>query len=100
MRRSSSCRGGEVVSLPIASIVPPSCILPLTVFFAETCVVTLSTIRTIFVARGMRLRAAFLGFFEVSIWLFAIGQIMQNLSSVECYLAFAGGFSLGNFLGV
>jgi uncharacterized protein YebE (UPF0316 family) len=44
--------------------------------------------------------AASLGFFEVSIWLFAIGQIMQNLSDLGCYIAFASGFSLGNFLGV
>jgi uncharacterized protein YebE (UPF0316 family) len=48
----------------------------------------------------MRIPAAFLGFFEVSIWLFAIGQVMQNLSSPDCFLAFATGFSLGNFLGV
>src|SRR5207253_10722184 len=37
---------------------------------------------------------------EITIWLFAIGQLMRNLSSVGCYLAFAGGFTLGNYLGV
>jgi uncharacterized protein YebE (UPF0316 family) len=74
--------------------------LPVLVFFAETCVVTLSTVRTIFVARGWKSLAPFLGFFEVSIWLFAIAQVMQNLTSPACYIAFAGGFSLGNFLGV
>jgi uncharacterized protein YebE (UPF0316 family) len=74
--------------------------LPVLVFFAETCVVTLSTVRTIFVARGWKSLAPFLGFFEVSIWLFAIAQVMQNLTSPSCYIAFAGGFSLGNFLGV
>jgi uncharacterized protein YebE (UPF0316 family) len=75
-------------------------ILPILVFLAETCVVTLCTVRTICIARGRKGLAAALGFFEVSIWLFAIGQIMQNLADVSCYLAFAGGFSLGNFLGV
>jgi uncharacterized protein YebE (UPF0316 family) len=74
--------------------------LPLLVFFAETCVVTLSTVRTIFVARGWKSLAPLLGFFEVSIWLFAIAQVMQNLTSPGCFIAFAGGFSLGNFLGV
>jgi uncharacterized protein YebE (UPF0316 family) len=44
--------------------------------------------------------AASLGFFEISIWLFALGQIMQNLSNLSCYLAYAGGFSFGNFLGI
>jgi uncharacterized protein YebE (UPF0316 family) len=74
--------------------------LPVVVFFAETFVVTLSTVRTIFVARGWKTLAPLLGFFEVSIWLFAISQVIQNLTSPGCFLAFAGGFSLGNFLGV
>jgi uncharacterized protein YebE (UPF0316 family) len=88
------------VTLPIGSIAPLISILPVLVFLSETCVVTLSTIRTIFIARGMKAPAAFLGFFEVSVWLFAIGQVMQNLNSPDCFLAFASGFSLGNFLGV
>ena len=75
-------------------------VLPVFIFFAELCVVTISTLRTIFVARGMKFLAPLLGFFEVSIWLFAIGQVMRNLSDVTCSAAFAGGFTLGNFLGV
>src|SRR5207247_11415173 len=74
--------------------------LPLLVFVAWLCVVTIGTIRIIFVARGMKVLAPILGFFEVSIWLFAIGQIMQNLTDLSCYLAFAGGFTAGNYLGV
>src|SRR5262249_8692233 len=64
------------------------------------CVVTLGTIRIIFVSRGMKILAPALGFFEVVIWLFAIGQLMQNLSNLGCYLAFAAGFTIGNFFGV
>jgi uncharacterized protein YebE (UPF0316 family) len=56
--------------------------------------------RTIFVARGMKVLAPLLGFFEVSIWLFAIGQVMKNLADWSCSAAFAGGFTLGNFLGI
>jgi uncharacterized protein YebE (UPF0316 family) len=74
--------------------------LPALVFLAETVVVTLSTVRTIFIARGWKVLAPLLGFFEVSIWLFAIAQVMQHLTSPGCFLAFAGGFALGNFLGV
>jgi uncharacterized protein YebE (UPF0316 family) len=70
------------------------------IFVAEMCVVTLSTMRTIFVARGMKVLAPLLGFFEVSIWLFAIGEVMKNLSDWSCSAAFAGGFTLGNFLGI
>ncbi len=77
--------------------------LPLTtlfIFVAEVCVVTISTMRTIFVARGMKVLAPLLGFFEVSIWLFAIGEVMKNLSDLSCSAAFAGGFTLGNYLGI
>jgi len=74
--------------------------LPLLVFVAEMCVVTLCTIRIIFVSRGMKGLASVLGFFEICIWLFAIGQIMQNLTNVGCYLAFAAGFTSGNYLGI
>ncbi len=74
--------------------------LALLVFFAEICVVTIGTIRIIFVSRGMKALAPILGFFEVTIWLFAITQIMQNLTDVSCFLAFAGGFSMGNYLGI
>jgi uncharacterized protein YebE (UPF0316 family) len=74
--------------------------LPLAVFVAEMAVVTLGTLRIIFVSRGRRLLAPLLGCFEVSIWLFAVGQTMQNLSDPACFAAFAGGFTCGNFLGV
>jgi|SRR6516162_3215653 uncharacterized protein YebE (UPF0316 family) len=75
-------------------------LLPSFIFLAEICVVTLGTMRTIFIARGMKVLAPLFGFFEVAIWLFAIAQIMQNLANLSCYFAFAGGFTLGNFLGV
>jgi uncharacterized protein YebE (UPF0316 family) len=84
----------------VESFVPHLHLLPLLVFVAELCVVTIGTVRIIFVSRGRKVLAPLLGFFEVTIWLFAIGQIMQNLTDISCYLAFAGGFTLGNFLGV
>src|ERR1044071_4102329 len=70
------------------------------IFVAETCVVTLCTLRTIFLSRGMRFLAPLLGFFEVSTWLFAIGEVMRNLGDVRCALSFACGFALGTFLGI
>ncbi len=74
--------------------------LPAIIFVAETTVVTLATIRIIFIARGMKTLASVVGLFEVSIWLFAIGQVMRNLGDLRCSAAFAGGFTLGNYLGV
>ena len=81
----------------VASFVP---LLALGIFVAEMCVVTLGTLRIIFIARGWRYLAPILGFFEVVTWLFAISQVMQNLNSLECFLAFALGFTAGNFLGM
>ncbi len=75
-------------------------LLPLLIFVAEVCVVTICTVRIIVLSRGMKVMAAALGSVEITIWLFAIGQIMRNLSNPLCYLAFAGGFTLGNYLGV
>jgi uncharacterized protein YebE (UPF0316 family) len=75
-------------------------LLPLLIFVAEMFVVTLGTLRIIFVARGRRTLAPVLGFFEITIWLFAIGQIMQNLNDFGCFAAYAGGYTAGNFLGI
>jgi len=79
---------------------PPIFTLPLLIFCAEVCVVTLSTVRIIFVARGKKYLATLLGCFEVSIWLFAIGQVMQNLDNIACSVAFAAGFAVGTYLGI
>ncbi len=92
--------GECAVNYPLASIFSDINLLPLLVFVAETCVLTLATLRTITIARGKKLPAAALGFFEVGIWLFAVGQVMQNLSDIRCAGAFAAGFALGNYLGV
>jgi uncharacterized protein YebE (UPF0316 family) len=70
------------------------------IFLAEMCVVTLGTLRIIFIARNRRALAPVLGFFEVMTWLFAIGQTMQHLDNLVCCLAFALGFTAGNFLGM
>ena len=78
----------------------PEFLLPGLIFLAEMCVVTLGTLRIIFVSRGHKLLAPVLGFFEIVIWLFAIGQVMSNLTNGFCFLAFALGFTLGNYLGI
>jgi uncharacterized protein YebE (UPF0316 family) len=75
-------------------------ILPLLIFLARICDVTLGTVRLIFVSRGFKYLAPLVGFFEVLIWILAIGQIMKNLSSPVCYLAYAGGFATGNYVGI
>lgn len=75
-------------------------LLPLLIFLARLSDVTLGTLRIVFVARGRKKIAPLLGFVEVLIWLAAIGQVMQNLNNVVCYIAWAGGFAMGNLAGI
>jgi uncharacterized protein YebE (UPF0316 family) len=75
-------------------------ILPLLVFLARVVDVSIGTLRIIFVAKGLKHLAALLGFFESLIWLIAVTQVMQNLNSWQTYVAFALGFSVGNYAGV
>jgi uncharacterized protein YebE (UPF0316 family) len=75
-------------------------LLPALIFMARVADVSLGTIRVIFISRGLKYLAPLLGFFEIIIWLLAIGQIMKNLSNPVCYIAYAGGFAMGNFVGI
>lgn len=75
-------------------------VIPFLIFAARIFDVSLGTVRVIFVSRGFKYLAPAVGFFEILIWLLAIGQIMKNLSNPVCYIAYAGGFALGNFVGI
>jgi uncharacterized protein YebE (UPF0316 family) len=86
----------EMLHSPIFSWV----ILPLLIFLSRIGDVSIGTIRIIFVSRGKRFLAPLLGFFEVSIWLIAISQIMQQLDNFVCFFAYAGGFAMGNYIGI
>lgn len=75
-------------------------VLPLLIFVARICDVTIGTIRIIMVSKGRKTLAPVLGFFEIFIWVLAISRIMQNLDNPICYLAYAGGFAAGNYIGM
>lgn len=75
-------------------------VIPALICFARICDVSLGTIRIISVSKGMKLPSAVLGFFEVSIWLLALGQIMQNLGNVFNAFAYAAGYAAGNYIGI
>ncbi len=75
-------------------------VLPFLIFLARITDVSMGTVRVIFVSRGLKYLAPVVGFFEIIIWLLAIGQIMQNLSNPACYIAYAGGFAMGNYVGI
>lgn len=74
--------------------------MPLLIFIARICDVSIGTMRIIFVSKGKRNIAPILGFFEVLIWITAISKIMQNLDNYLNYVAYAAGFATGNYVGM
>lgn len=75
-------------------------ILPALIFLARICDVSIGTLRVIFVTKGKRNIAPFLGFFEVLIWITVVSRVMQNLDNYVNYIAYAAGFATGNFVGM
>lgn len=44
--------------------------------------------------------APIVGFCEILIWLVAMSQIFSNLTNFIYYIAYAGGFAMGNYMGL
>jgi len=74
--------------------------LPVIIFFARVCDVSIGTLRIIFISRGKRYLAPLLGFVEVFIWITVVSQIIRGVNSLPTYLAYAAGFAAGNFVGM
>ena len=75
-------------------------LLPVVIFVGRIFDVTLGTLRIIFVSKGERYKAPIVGFFEVFIWVVIISQIFSHANSLIAYLAYAGGYATGNFVGI
>jgi len=75
-------------------------VLPLIIFFSRVGDVSLGTLRHVFISKGYRKIVPLLGFFEVLIWIVVVAQVMKNLNNFACYLAWAGGFATGTYVGL
>lgn len=75
-------------------------IMPLFIFIARVGDVSISTLRIMFMMNGKKNIAPILGFLEALIWLLAIGQIFQNIDNPMSYIAYAGGFGAGTYVGM
>ena len=69
------------------------------IFLARVCDVSLATIRTLMVVRGQKLYAALIGFFEVIIYILALGKIFSDLANPLNLLSYALGYATGNYVG-
>lgn len=71
----------------------------LLIFSARVLDVSLSTIRMLLIVRGRKCPAAAVGFVEATVYIVALGRIMQNLSDPLKILAYGLGFASGTLLG-
>ena len=75
-------------------------ILPLLIFLARICDVSMETIRVIYISRGIKVLAPIIAFFEIVIWLLAMEVVMKDLSNIANFIAFALGFATGTWVGL
>lgn len=75
-------------------------ILPLLIFLARICDVSMETIRVIYISRGIKFLAPIIAFFEIVIWLLAMEVVMKDLTNIANFLAFAFGFAMGTYVGL
>ncbi|MDM8533204.1 DUF5698 domain-containing protein [Clostridiaceae bacterium HSG29] len=70
------------------------------ILLAKIVEVSLMTIRTVLITKGERKIGAIIGFFEVMIWIFIASNVISDLANDPMKaVAYALGFSLGNYFG-
>lgn len=75
-------------------------LLPLIIFVGRIIDVSLGTLRIIFVSKGEKYLAPFIGFFEVLIWIVVISEIFSRANDMTAYISYAAGYATGNFVGI
>jgi uncharacterized protein YebE (UPF0316 family) len=74
--------------------------IPILIFFARVCDVSIGTVRMILVISGRPYISAILGFFEVIIWVLAVGGVITHLTNPIALVSYAGGFAVGVIVGM
>ena len=75
-------------------------LLPILICLARIVDVSVGTVRSLLANKGHKKVAPIIGFFEVTIWVSAMGVVVQNLGHWQNLLAYGLGYALGNFLGI
>ncbi len=74
--------------------------IPVLIFCARICDVSVGTVRMLFVLNGFRAAAAGLGFIEVTVWVLAVSGVLTHLNHPITIVAYAGGFAVGVLVGM
>ncbi|MEX1184471.1 MAG: DUF2179 domain-containing protein [Gemmatimonadota bacterium] len=73
---------------------------PLAIFSLRIVDVSMSTVRIVLAVRGHKFLTPLIGFFEVLIWVVAVGSVVRYLDSPLHLLGYASGFSAGSLVGL
>jgi uncharacterized protein YebE (UPF0316 family) len=73
---------------------------PLVIFLLRIVDVSLATLRMLMVMRGKKFAAPLIGFFEVLVWILAVGNAIRFLTSPLHLLGYATGFAAGTSVGL
>lgn len=75
-------------------------LLYLLILFAKIIEVSLMTLRIVFITKGERKLGATVAFFEVTLWIFIVTFVLNDLMADPFKAVFyALGFSIGNYIG-
>jgi uncharacterized protein YebE (UPF0316 family) len=72
----------------------------LLIFLLRVVGVSLITVRILLVGRGIEVWSAVIGFFEVLIYVVAIGLVVNDLTNIPAVLGYCLGFSVGTIVGI
>ena len=72
----------------------------LLIFCLRLTDVTLGTLRILMTVRGRKYLAALIGFFEVTIFIVAVSQVVRNVHNVWMVLGYSLGFAAGTLVGM
>jgi uncharacterized protein YebE (UPF0316 family) len=72
----------------------------LVIFCTRIVDVSMDTMRVLFIVRGKRAIAGMLGFVQALLWILAIGTALRYIDSWYHILGYAGGFAMGNIVGL
>ncbi|MCL2683319.1 MAG: DUF2179 domain-containing protein [Bacteroidales bacterium] len=75
-------------------------LLPLMIFAARIVDQTIGTLRLVFLSKGYKNIAPILGFFEALIWILVVRQVITEIDDPLCFVAYAAGFAMGNYIGL
>ncbi|MDI7740607.1 DUF5698 domain-containing protein [Lysinibacillus fusiformis] len=71
------------------------------ILLAKIIEVSLSTVKTVFISKGMKGYSSLIAFIEVLIWLKVVSVVLVDISENPANMvAYAIGFAIGNYIGI